>query len=196
MTVEFRGVDNLVYAEVLKDDEGGYEAAEPKLLAPTAEISKSVEQGSATKYYDNKPALVIASTGADTVTFTVSVLGLETLAEITGQFYDPDTGAMAEGEAEPRYFAVGYRLKKTDGSYRYVWRLKGRFAQPEESSATEDAGTDSKNQSLVYTGVSTEHRFAKGGARKSVMVDEGDGKADLEGFFSEVQTLLTIKPAT
>ena len=198
---EFRGTDNLVYAEVTADDnetgEGhGYATGAVKILAPVAEISKSVETSSDTKYYDNKPALTINAEGADTITLTVPALDLQTLADITGKTYDTVTGGFFDGVRTPKYFALGYRLRLTDGSYRYVWRYKGSFAIPDETSQTENAGTDSNNQQPSYTGIMTIHKFTKSGtSEKALVVDERDGKADVSTFFDTVTTcdMLTKK---
>ena len=189
--VEFRGVDNLVYAEVTNDDNevsGGYTTGEVKSLAAVAEISKTTEASSATKYYDNLPAIVINSEGSDEVTVTCAIPDLATYAEITGKTIDTTTGAMIDGEREPKYFALGYRFKKTDGTYRYVWRLKGMFAIPDETCGTEDDGTDGNNMSLTYTGISTTHKFTKGNKpAKAVVVDDtADSKADISTFFDKV----------
>jgi phi13 family phage major tail protein len=189
--VEFRGVDNLVYAKVLTDG-ADYTTGTVKPLAPVAEISKEIEQGSATKYYDNLPKIVIRSVGSDTITVTLAALDIETLADISGQYSDDATGALSEGEASAQYFALGYRFLKTDGTYRYVWRYKGMFSVPKDGSKTKDAGTDGTNQELTYTGVSTTHAFTKGGAAKALVVDESDGKADLSTFFATVTTIDTL----
>ena len=73
---EFRGTDKLVYAEVVKDNNEtgeGYVTGTVKELAPVAEISRTTETSSDTRFYDNRAALVINSEGSDTVTLTVSV---------------------------------------------------------------------------------------------------------------------------
>lgn len=196
--IEFRGVDSLVYTQVLTDnnDLEGYTTGTVKVLAPVAEIAKTVEQGSETKYYDNKPMIVIKGTGSDEITLTVAALDLETLADITGLSRDDDTGAVFEGVPKSRYFALGYRFKLTDGSYRYVWRYKGSFNIPEENSQTEDDGTDATNQEITYIGINTTHTFAKGGSVKAMVVDERDGKADLKDFFTNVTTPDDLKVKT
>jgi phi13 family phage major tail protein len=199
MATEFRGCSNLVYAPVTTDNNlggsgNGYVTGDVKPLAPLGEISKAVGQSSATKYYDNLAAVVIQSKGSDTVTLTVAVVELETLAEITGQYYDADTGAISDGSTDDvGYFALGYKLKETDGSERYVWRYKGTFSIPDEAAKSEDDGTDSTNQSVVYTGINTEHVFTKGGSAKALGVDSGKGLADLSTFFDEVTTIDTLE---
>lgn len=196
---EFRGTDQLVYAEVLTDnnDSEGYTTGAVETLAPVAEISRTTETSSETKYYDNKPALTINATGSDEIKLTVPVLDLPTLANITGRDVDEATGALMDGEIKQRYFALGYRLKLTDGTYRYVWRYKGTFAVPDETSATENDGTDSNNQELTYTGISTMHVFTKpNAAQKSLVVDERDGKANVSTFFDTVTTIDTLQAKT
>lgn len=190
--VEFRGVDNLVAAEVLTDDNaeegGGYTTGTPFEVAGVAEISKTTETSSESKYYDNIPAIVINSEGSDEITVTCSIPDLATYAKLVGKAIDTTTGAMIDGEREPKYYALGYRFKRTDGTYRYVWRLKGMFAIPDETSATEDDATDTNNMELTYTGISTIHNFTKTGKpAKAVVVDDtADSKCDVSAFFTAV----------
>lgn len=164
---EFRGCKNLVFAEVTNDDNetsGGYETGTVKVLAPVAEISKTVDTASDTHYYDNKAAIIINSEGADTVSFTIAVPNDDVLAEITGRTYDSTLKMFVESQREQKYFAVGYILgEKGDGDdERYVWRYKGTFNIPDETSATEDSGTDANNMSLEFTGIYTDHIFTNG----------------------------------
>lgn len=199
--VEFRGVDNLVYAEVLTDTTEEFETGEVKELAGAGEISKTASTNSGTKYYDNIPAIVINSEGPDTITITSSVPLLATLAELTGKMIDTQTGAMIEVESEPKYFALGYKFQKTDGTERYVWRLKGQFGIPDESSKSKDDSTDTNNTQLTYTGIYTTHKFTRDGKTKpakAVVVDDTpESKCDVSSFFTQVTTPeeLTAKSA-
>ena len=197
-TVEFRGCDNLVIAEITGDDNTGYTTSSVEVLAPVAEVSKTVESSSETHYYDNTGMIVIQAEGSDTVTLTVPALPLAKLATVTGKVIDPTTGAFIDSPPVEKYFALGYRLKLTDGTYRYVWRLKGSFAIPDETSATEDNGTTTNNQQLTYTGINTAYEFTNGGGAnvkarsRAVVIDERDGLCDCSTFFSTVQTPDTI----
>lgn len=202
-TVEFRGCKNLVYAEITKDDNetsGGYVTGEVKMLAPVAEISKTVETSSEAHYYDNKAAIVINSEGADTVTFTIAVPSDEVLADITGRTFDNTKKMFIESNQGQKMFAVGYILgEKGDGEdERFVWRYKGSFNIPDETSATEDSGTSANNMSLVYTGIYTDHIFTNGkgtgikGTAKAAFIRESANVATAEKWFEAVSTPDTV----
>jgi phi13 family phage major tail protein len=194
---EFRGVRGLVYAKVLTDDETAITFDDVKPLSGVAEIGKTTEASSEAKYYDNKPMIVIDSTGTDEITLTISALELSTLADITGQYFDATTGTMIEGERQSDYFAIGYITGGTDGAERYVWRYKGKFSIPDETNATEDDGTDSNNQELIYTGISTQYKFNKTGkSARALITDERYALADLTTFFDDVTTPDDVTPIT
>lgn len=186
---EFRGCDNFVCAKIVKDDKTGYETAEVVSVAPIASVAKTTEVSSETHYYDNTGLIQIKATGTDNVTFVVPAMFLKTLAMVTGGYIDPVTGAYMSGEDNEDEYAVGYRIKLTDGSYRYVWRLKGQFTGvPDENSNTESDSTDTNNQEVVYTGTKTVYEFPGVGRRRDIVIDERDGKCDLTEFFAKVRT--------
>ena len=198
--VEYRGIESLVAAEVLVDDnetgEGhGYVTGDVFSIAGVAELSRTTDSANEAHYYDNMPAVVISSTGADTVTITVSAIPMAVLAEITGQNYDATTGAFIEGQRDFKYFAIGYKTKKTNGDEVYVWRYKGTFNVPDSTHSTENDGTDATNQEITFTGISTTHKFAtvldkNGNAKgaKAINVDTGLALADVTNFFDTVTT--------
>lgn len=193
---EYRGVEGLVYAEVLTDDKNGISFGPVKPLAGVAEISRTTESASEPHYYDNIPAVVVTSTGSDTVTISTSAIPLDVLAEITGQYYDSATGMMVEKERTPKYFAIGYKTKDTDGNWYFVFREKGSFNIPDVTNATENDGTDANGQELTYTGISTTHKFSKTGSpAKAVVVNTAVNPISESDFFASVQTPDTINPA-
>ena len=191
--VEYRGIEGLVYAPITEDSTENYTTGEVKELAGTSELTRSTESSSEAHYYDNMPAVVIESTGSDEVTATVSAIPLDTLADITGQVYDAATDMFVEGPRENKYFALGYKTKKTDGTEIYVWRLKGTFSIPESTHVTEDDGTDANGQEITFTGISTTHKFTKTNKGAKAINVAADGKANVENFFAMVQTPDTIQ---
>lgn len=194
---EYRGVDGAVFAEVTEDTLSGYETGNVEEFVGVSEIGRKTSASSATHYYDNAAAIVINSTGADEVSINSAAIPLEIVAKLTGQKYDEETGMLVEGERENKYFAFGYRTKKTNGEEVFVWRLKGTFSIPDSTHKTEDDGTDAEGQQIVYTGISTTYKFKKYGKKaKAVNVDMGKELIDSTGFFEKVQTPDTVKAKT
>lgn len=196
--VEYRGVEGLVAAEVLTDnDTEGYTTGDVFAIAGVAEISRTTDSSNEAHYYDNIPAVVVSNTAADEVTISASAIPFDVLATITGQNYDQNTGALIEGPRDVKYFAIGYIAKKTNGDEVYVWRLKGTFNIPDQTNATENDGTDANGQEIVYTGISTTHKFTKTGkGAKAINVDLGKNLADVSSFFDEVTTPDTLVAKT
>lgn len=198
MAVEYRGCRNLVYAEVTTDDNevsGGYVTGDVKILAPVAEISKTVETSSESHYYDNIAAINVDSEGSDTVTFTIAIPTDEVLAEISGRVYDQTKKAIIEAPRKNKYFAVGYIIGEVgEGEEEsYVWRYKGSFNIPDETSATKDNSTTANNMSLAFTGIYTTHNFTNGGGKGikapvKAMKVEPSATITESVFFGEVYT--------
>ena len=196
---EYRGVSNAVYAEVTADTAAEFTTGQVKNFTGVSEIGKATESASEPHYYDNLPVIVVNSTGSDEISINSSGIPFDVLAEITGQYYDATTGMMVEQERTPKYFAFGYITQKTDGTEVLVWRLKGSFSIPSQTSATQNDGTDANGQELTYTGISTTHSFTKNGApAKAVNVDTSvNSTMTAETFFETVQTPDSVTaPAT
>ena len=199
---EFRGCDNLVCARITQDDEYNYVTGDVVDLAPVASIAKTTEQNSETHFYDNVGLITIKAVGVDTIQLVVPALVLEKLALVTGATIDPSTGAYMSGEDTNYEYALGYRLKLTDGTYRYVWRLKGTFSSvPDEQSDTESNEINTNNQTITFTGTQTVYKFPNVGRRRDVVIDERDGMCNLTTFFNQVVTpknvyLLSIADVT
>lgn len=187
---EYRGIENLVAAKLIKDTKDEIKYDNPFYLAGTSELTRETASSSETHHYDNKPAVVVNATGADTVNVNTSAVSMQNTARITGQTYDEETGMLIEGESNPDYMAIGYVTEDTDGNVFYVWRLKGKFTVPSVSHASKDNGTDAKGQELTYTGVQTEKKFEKndGKGARAVVVPADTCGYTKEEFFASVKT--------
>lgn len=197
--VEYRGVEGLVAAEVTHDenDATGYTTGAVFAIAGVAEISKTTDSSNETHYYDNIPAVVVSNTSSDTVTISASAVPFDVLATLTGQVYDATTGAYIEGPRQHKYFAIGYKTKKTNGDEVYVWRFKGSFNVPDQTNTTENNSTNANGQELVFTGISTTHKFSKTGkGAKALNVDVAKNLADVSSFFATVTTPDTLQAKT
>lgn len=194
---EYRGVSGLVAAPVTEDSTGNYTTGAVIELAGVSEIGRETESTNEAHYYDNVAAVVISSTGADTITVNTSAIPLDVLAQITGQTYDSSKGLFVEHERKPGYWALGYKTKTTEGVEMFVWRLKGTFNMPGQTNSTENDGTDANGQEITFTGVSTIHKFAEIGNKpaKAITVDTSVNAVDETVFFATVQTPDSISDA-
>ena len=193
--VEWRGCKNVVYAEVLEDTSESIRFGAVKRLAGVAEISRTTENASETHYYNDSPAIVIVSTGADTVTLSMSALPLDVVADITGQLYD-DHGYLLEGQRQNKYFALGYETGKTDGKKVYVWRYKGTFSIPDSQHTTQKNDATANGQSVTYTGIEPTYKFGSGTrAGKAINLEVDEATFDTSTFFAQVTTPDTISSA-
>lgn len=192
---EYRGVENGVYAEVLSDTSEGITFGPVKQFVGLSEVGKSTDSSNEAHYYDNIPAIIVTSTGSDEISLNTSGIPFEILADITGQYYDAETGMFVEQERTQKYFALGYITNKTDGTEVLVWRLKGTFTIPEQTSATQDDGTDANGQTLTYTGINTTYKFNKTSkSAKAVNIDTSNNPLNItsDDYFLMVQTPDTI----
>ena len=195
---EYRGVAGLVAAPIVEDSTENFTTGTVIELAGVSEIGRETESTNEAHYYDNVAAVVISSTGADTITVNTSAIPLDVLAKITGQTYDAAKGMFVERERTPGYWALGYKTKTTDGVEMFVWRLKGTFNIPGQTNSTENDGTDANGQEVTFTGVSTIHKFAAAGNKpaKAITIDTSVNAVDEATFFGSVQTPDTIADPT
>ena len=191
---EYRGVSNAVYAQVLSDTSEGMVFGAVKEFTGVSEIGKSTESSNEPHYYDNIPAIIVSSTGSDEISINASGIPFNILAEITGQYYDENTGMLVEQERTPTYWAFGYITQKTDGTEVLVWRLKGSFSIPDVTAQTQDDGTDANGQEITYTGISSTYKFnANNAPAKAVNIDTSVNlNMTPEAFFATVQTPDTV----
>ena len=195
---EIQGIDKVYIAEVTEDTTDAYTTGTLEQLAPAGELTKTTEQAASTTYYDNVPFNAITSEGADTLTLTCPVLPASVYGKILGKKVDPTTGALFdEGIPSNKYFALAYRMRFVDGTFRYVVKYKVKFSIPDEAAKTLDASTDVNNMSLTMTAINTTHKFAaNGSSMKGIFADERDGKADVSTWYDAVVTPDTIKAVT
>lgn len=144
------GLENLVYAKLIKDDSTGvqYDAVKPFAPAITAKVNTAQE--TATQYADNGPIAVITQTGETTVTLTVDEIPLDVLADILG--LEVKNGVLVfKQDAVPPYIALGFTGNKANGEKRLVWLVKGRFSVPGDEWNTKTDKPEFQNQEIEGT---------------------------------------------
>jgi phi13 family phage major tail protein len=130
------GVENLVYAKMTS--EGVYGTV--TTIAPAIKIGLKVKTNTATLYGDNAAQETATAIGEISVDLETTNLPLAVQADMLGHTFDSALGVITHNcnDVAP-YVAVGFKAKKANGKYRYVWLLKGRFEEvSEDYETTED----------------------------------------------------------
>lgn len=193
------GLSDLYIAEVTQDNAAGYAADTPAYFAPAAEASLQPAISTVTQYADDLAFDTMTSEGETKINLKVTNIPVETLAQITGRVYDAASGRIWDNpSAVAPYFALMFRSKKSNGSYRYYSYLKGRFEMPKEDAATQGDRPDPKLQEIYFTAVATVYKFDLGSIDDSVKSVRGDEDAtnfDGATWFSQVQTPEAVAPS-
>lgn len=179
------GVDSVYYALVTQDDENGYVAGTPQQLSQAMEIKGTPAASSETQFADNTEHDVVTVEGPTTLELIVPNIGEDILAELLGAVLDTATGRIFDdaNPAEAPYFALGYRFKKRNGSYRYRWYLKCRAEKPMEEGVSESDKVNLKTTTLKVTAIKTTYQFDLiGDASRMAGVKRVHGDDDLANF--------------
>lgn len=179
------GVDSVYYALITQDDENGYVAGVPQQLTQAMEIKGTPAASSETQFADNTEHDVVTVEGPTTLELIAPNIGEDTLATLLGAVIDSASGRIFD-DADPAqapYFALGYRFKKRNGSYRYRWYLKCRAEKPMEEGVSESDKVNLKTTTLKVTAIKTAYKYdLLGDASRMAGVKRVHGDEDLANF--------------
>lgn len=97
-----------------------------KLMSIKVDTDTSTESLSG----DGSPTDLQTGTGKTTIEAEVNKIGIENQAKILGHRFDAATGAIVYGKDDVvPYVACGFKYRKSNGSYQYVWYYKGKFEE-------------------------------------------------------------------
>lgn len=131
------GVESLVYATLTDEVLGTYGVVAP--IAPLINIKIKPKSNTDLLYADNRIVETVSSLGDISAEVEAQDLPLEVQAIILGHTLDPITGVMASKASDiAPYVAIGFKIKKSNGKYRYIWLLKGKFEELSEEAATQE----------------------------------------------------------
>lgn len=90
-----------------------------------------------TLFADDGPYDTASTLGAMSLELNVADIPPRHRAVILGCAYDENTGMVKDSANDiPPYLAVGCAVKKSNGSDRLIWYLKGKFAAPDDNNQT------------------------------------------------------------
>ena len=135
-----------LYVDVLTSDEEGtavYKNSPAKLAkAISADLSVNITQ--ATLHADDGVDETASEFVDGELKLGTNDLSAEAVAKILGLKPDSKGVLVSNADDMPPYVAVGFRAKKPNGKFKYVWLYKVKFNIPSESYKT-------KGESIEFT---------------------------------------------
>lgn len=192
---EYRGIRGLCVAEVTADA-GTYTADKWHRLSGAQSVALSGNESNEAHYYDNVPAIVVSSEGADEVTLTVSVLDNKTRAFLEGREFAEPSGMLVKTPKKNKVFALGFIGKKTNGEEEFNILYKGRFTGGGETHNTEDDGTEGTNVEYTFTAIYTTSPIYAGKPAKSVKVKPNEKITEAKVFGEFAEDVSSVSPLT
>lgn len=132
------GLSHVYYALLVSDASDGATYGTPVRItgAVTANINPNSTSG--TFFADDGPLDTVTQKGNIDLELSTAGIPLSTQAILLGS--DTPSGGKLNKKAtdNPPWLAIGFKSLKSNGSYRYVWLVKGKFREPEDNSETKD----------------------------------------------------------
>jgi phi13 family phage major tail protein len=124
----------------------------PKRLAKAISAKLDVSIADGTVYGDDGVAERVSEFSSAKLSLNVVDLAPEDVAALMGASHDATSKVTLYGKDDlPPYVAIGFRAKKSNGQFRYVWLYKGKFAPPNEEFQTKADKIEFKSPTIEGT---------------------------------------------
>ena len=150
------GLDQLHWALLTEDtlDSLIYQTPVPLVGAISANINPNTS--SETLFADDGPMETATTIGNIELELNVADIPLATYATWLGHQI---VGGVVQRKSSdvPPWVAIGFRSLKSDGSYKYLWLVKGKFREPEMSHETKGESVAFQPPTIVGSFVKRDH---------------------------------------
>lgn len=180
------GLDKLYYSIITEGENGEENYGTPKKLAKAMNVDLSVEVAEAVLYADDSAAESSKEFAGGTITIGIDNLSPEVLRDLAGAEIDKNGVLISSGEDVGNYVAIGFRAKKSNGTYRYYWLYRVKFATPSDSYETKGDSINFQTPSIEGT-ISQRVKEINGKHNWKAQLDETkENKATIEKWYEKV----------
>lgn len=130
------GLDKLYYATFTENNHGNETYDTPKPLAKAISAELSVELAEAILYADDGASEIVKEFKSGTITLGVDDIGADVAADLIGARVDGNKVLVSATEDGDAGVAIAFRAAKANGTYRYFWLYRVKFAVPTTSLTT------------------------------------------------------------
>ncbi|MDR3585251.1 MAG: Ig-like domain-containing protein [Desulfosporosinus sp.] len=131
------GLSNLVYAKLTSDTLGGIVYGTVQTIAPAIEAKINPNASTEVLFADDGPSDVASTIGKIDLELNPQDVPMEVQADLLGHIITGGVIIRKSTDIAP-YVAVGFKALKSNGGYRYIWLLKGLFAEVEQDFKTRE----------------------------------------------------------
>ena len=128
---------DLYYALLTSDASDGAVYGTPVLITGLIKANLNPNSNIDTLFADDGPYDTATQLGKISLELNVADLSLEQRIALLGKTAISGGVMFDKSTDSPPWLAIGFRSKKSNGNYRYVWLLKGKFSEPEDNSETQ-----------------------------------------------------------
>ena len=175
-------VDRFYYAKLTKDDDFETIYDTPVHLPGVNVVALRTNSAIGSFYADDGVFETYFVEGDRDLQVSFSGLSNEVVGTLTGTDYQ--SGLLVDKKDDsPPYAAIGFRTQKSNGSYRYVWLYKGRFAKADIDGYTKSAVLSPQPDVYTFKAINRVH---DGAWRRMLDSDDQNLSAGLtEGVLSD-----------
>ena len=183
------GLDRLFYAPIIEANDGSETYGTPVSLAKAISAELSVEVNEATLYADDGVAEAVKEFKSGKLTLGIDDIGTSAANALTGAQIDSNHVLVSASENGGIPVAIGFRARKSNGTYKYFWLYRVIFGIPATNLST-------KGDSITFSTPTREgtiyRRNKLDGQNKhpwKAEANEGDtglGAEVISGWFSNV----------
>jgi len=150
------GVDNLVYAIMTTEEDAETEPVYGTVKTAPGVMSIGVNPNGSieTLFADDGPMESATTLGKIEVEIKKAALNTSNRADFLGHEVDANGGLIYGDNDTSPFIAIGFRTLRSDGTYRFSWLYKGRFAEPEDTNET-------KGDSISFQADTIKGQFVK-----------------------------------
>jgi phi13 family phage major tail protein len=130
------GLEDVYYATLTSDGSDGAVYGTPVKIAGAITANNKSGSNSATLFGDNKPMDTSSSLGGIELELSTADIPIETEAVLLGATVTAGVISYKSSDTPP-WIALGFKGKKSNGAYRYIWLDKGKFRVPDDNYATQ-----------------------------------------------------------